>query len=58
MGRCSPFKHAALEIFEVLAHLIKRKAQREEAFGHLAGKASRKTVAAERGDLRGIGVKS
>jgi len=58
MGRCSPFNNAPFEIFEVLAHLIKREPERKEAFGHVAGKASRKTVATQRGDLRGIGFKS
>ena len=46
------------EIFEVVVHLLKRESEREEAFRRVAGKTSRETLATERGDLGGIGIKS
>ena len=58
LGRSSPFSYAPFEIFKVLVHLLKRESEREEAFRCVAGKTSRDTLATERGDLGGIGIKS
>ena len=58
LRRSSPFSHAPFEIFEVVVHLLKRKSECEEAFRRVAGKTSRETLATERSDLGGIGIKS
>ena len=53
-----PFGHAPFEILEVVVNLLKREPEREEAFIRVAGKISRETLATERGNFRGIGIKS
>jgi hypothetical protein len=40
-NRSRPFRHAALEVFEVSVHLLEPKSERKEALGHVAGKTSR-----------------
>src|SRR6266851_9285122 len=50
------FRHAAGEISKILAHVLERKAEREEALNGLAGQFSRQALAAHRSELRGVTV--
>lgn len=40
--RCEPLGYAALEVFEIAVHLLKRKSQRGKVFGRIAGQTAGK----------------
>ena len=44
--RLRPLPDAALEVLQILAHLLQRKSQREKPLRHIAGQAARQTFAA------------
>ena len=54
--RLGPFRHAALQIFQILPHLLQRKSQREKPLGDVAGQAPREAFAAQGRDFGGIGL--
>ena len=47
---------AAIEIVQVLPHLLQRKSQREEPLRDIDGQAADQALAAQRGDFGGIGA--
>src|SRR4051812_679876 len=54
--RLGPFRHASLEVLEVLPHLLKRKSQREKPLGDVARQATDQAFGPHRSHFGGISL--